>query len=124
MAVVGAARPQQFKELARLRGWSIPVYSAGESSYILDYFPREGADNPALITMMNVFRKNGDGVFHSWGSELVAHPKENGHPCHVDTVWPFWNLLDMTPEGRGDIFVPPQDYEHAYFTRKVYPGDE
>jgi predicted dithiol-disulfide oxidoreductase (DUF899 family) len=74
--------------------------------------------------MMNVFRKNGDGVFHSWGSELVAHPKETGHPCHVDTVWPFWNLLDMTPEGRGDIFVPPQDYEHAYFTRKVYPGDE
>ena len=124
MAVVGAATPQQFRDLAHFRRWSIPVFSAAESTYILDYFPREDVDDPALVTMMNVFRKTGEGIFHSWGSELVAHPKENGHPCHVDTVWPFWNLLDMTPEGRGDICVPPQDYEHAFFTRNVYPGED
>jgi predicted dithiol-disulfide oxidoreductase (DUF899 family) len=26
---------------------------------------------------------------------------------HVDTVWPYWNLLDFTPEGRPDLETPP-----------------
>ena len=123
MAVVGAASADQFDALARQRHWRIPVYSAGESSYLLDYMPRDDVSDPALVSMMNVFRKTDDGIFHFWGSELVAHPKDNGHPSHVDSVWPFWNLLDMTPDGRGDICVPPQDYEHEYFTRKVFPGN-
>ena len=25
-----------------------------------------------------------------------------------DTVWPYWNLMDFTPEGRPDIFTPPE----------------
>lgn len=123
MAVVGAARPHQLRDWAKRRGWTLPLCSAGKGSYLLDYFPQEEASDPALVSMMNVFRKTPEGVFHTWGSELVNHPKENGHPCHVDTVWPFWNLLDMTPEGRGDASIPIQDYEHAYFTRHVYPGE-
>jgi len=38
--------------------------------------------------MMNCFRKTPDGILHTWGSELVSHPLENGHPLHVDIVWP------------------------------------
>jgi predicted dithiol-disulfide oxidoreductase (DUF899 family) len=124
MAVIGAASAGQLDALASQRGWKIPLYSAGESNYLLEYFPYEDIDNPALVSMMNVFRKTDDGIFHSWGSELVAHPKENGHPNHVDSVWPFWNLLDMTPEGRGNICIPAQNYEHAFFTKYVFPGDE
>ena len=124
MAVVGAATPRQFRDWAKVRGWtSIPLYSAGQGSYLLDYFPHEATSDPALVSMMNVFRRTHDGIFHSWGSELVAHPKENGHPCHVDMVWPFWNLLDMTPDGRGETSIPIQNYEHTYFTRHVYPGE-
>jgi predicted dithiol-disulfide oxidoreductase (DUF899 family) len=122
MAVAGAAKPAQFREWAEGRGWKIPTYSAGKTSYLLDYFPPEDTSDPALVSMMNVFHKTRDGIFHTWGSELVAHPKENGHPCHVDMVWPYWNLLDMTPEGRGETSVPRQDYEHVYFTENVYPG--
>ena len=115
MAVVGAARPTQFRDWAQLRGWtSIPLYSAAKGSYILDYFVREGASDSALVSMMN--------VFHTWGSELVSHPMENGHPHHVDIVWPFWNLLDMTPDGRGELPTPIQNYEHAYFSRHVLGG--
>ena len=125
MAVVAAARPEQCREWAKFRGWrSIPLYSAGETSYILDYFARDGATDPALVSMMNCFRRTPVGIFHTWGSELVGHPKENGHPSHVDSVWLYWNLLDMTPEGRGEGAVPIQNYQHAYFTRHVYPGEE
>ena len=74
-------------------------------------------------SMMNAFKRTPDGIFHTWGSELVNHPKENGHPCHVDMVWPFWNLLDMTAEGRGEGAIPIQDYEHTFFTKNVYPGE-
>ena len=27
---------------------------------------------------------------------------------HVDTGWPYWNLMDFTPEGRPDRDTPPQ----------------
>lgn len=124
MAVVAAAGPRKCHDWARFRGWnSIPLYSAGKGSYILDYFAVEGASDPSVVTMMNAFRKTPEGIFHTWGSELVGHPKDNGHPCHVDPVWPYWNLLDMTPDGRGEGSVPIQNYEHAYFTRHVYPGE-
>ena len=123
MAVVAAATPKQCRDWAKRRGWRIPIVSAADSSYILDYFAVEGASDPALVSMMNAFRKTPEGIFHTWGSELVGHPKENGHPSHVDAVWPFWNLLDMTPEGRGDRAIPKQDYEHAYFSEHVYRDD-
>lgn len=123
MAVVAAAGPDQCRDWAQFRGWTIPLYSAGKTSYILDYFAVEGADDPALVSMMNVFKKTPEGVFHTWGSELVGHPKANGHPCHVDIVWPYWNLLDMTPEGRGESAIPIQDYEHTYFSENVYRGE-
>ena len=29
----------------------------------------------------------------------------------------------MTPDGRGEAIVPRQDFEHAYFSRKVL-GEE
>lgn len=119
MAVVAAAGATQCRDWARFRGWTLPLYSAGKTSYILDYFAREGATDPALVTMMNVFRKTPEGIFHTWGSELAGDPKENGHPCHVDTVWPYWNLLDMTPDGRGEGPVPIQNYQHAYFSKHV-----
>lgn len=123
MAVVAAAKPEQCRDWAQFRGWLIPLLSAGKGSYILDYFAVEEASDPALVSMMNVFRKTPEGIFHTWGSELVGHPKENGHPCHVDMVWPFWNLLDMTPAGRGELSIPIQNYEHAYFSEHVYPGE-
>ena len=120
--VVGAAGPEKLRDWARFRGWRIPVYSGRGSGYVLDYFPREDAGDPALVSMMNAFRRTPAGIFHTWGSELVGHPMENGHPRHVDMVWPYWNLLDMTPDGRPDRSIPIQNYEHAYFTEHVLGG--
>jgi predicted dithiol-disulfide oxidoreductase (DUF899 family) len=54
-------------------------------------------------------------MFHFWGTELSGN--------HVDTVWPYWNLMDFTPEGRPDIPTPPQEFrseflEKHYFNKK------
>ena len=42
---------------------------------------------------------------------------------HVDTVWPYWNLMDFTPEGRPDIPTPPQEFR-SEFLEKHYLNEE
>ncbi|UOZ10597.1 DUF899 family protein [Amycolatopsis sp. WQ 127309] len=52
--------------------------------------------------MLNVFRRDDDGIRHFWGSELLYEPAEPGQdPRHVGTIEPVWNLFDLTPYGRG-----------------------
>ncbi len=118
IAVVAAAGAEQLDAWARRRGWTIPLVSGHGTSYLLDYAGFETTD-PGVVSIMNVFCRTPEGIFHTWGSELLSRPMDNGHPRHVDSIWPMWNLLDMTPEGRGDAIIPRQDFEHAYFSREV-----
>ena len=41
----------------------------------------------------------------------------------MDTVWPYWNLMDFTPEGRPDIQTPPQNFR-SEFLEKHYLNKE
>jgi predicted dithiol-disulfide oxidoreductase (DUF899 family) len=39
---------------------------------------------------------------HSWATELMFAPRDEGEdPRHVDSIWPIWNVLDMTLDGRA-----------------------
>lgn len=123
LAAVAAAPADKLARWAAQRGWSaIPLVSEPSGDYLLSYAGYEGADDPAMVSTMNVFQKTPDGIFHFWGSELASRPMDNGHPRHVDMVWPLWNLLDFTPGGRGDAPIPIQNYEHRYFTKNVMGG--
>jgi len=51
----------------------------------------------------------GEKIFHFWATEVLAN--------HVDTVWPYWNLMDFTPEGRPDIPTPPQNFRSEFLER-------
>ena len=65
------------------------------------YKPNEDWDEP----MLNVFRKEGGTIRHFWGSELVFAPGDAGQDNRgLDFFDSVWNLLDTTPEGRGDFF--------------------
>ena len=46
-------------------------------------------------------------------TELMFAPRAEGEdPRHVDSIWPIWNVLDMTPGGRGsDPDYPAIQYE-------------
>ncbi len=119
MAVVAAADPVQLHDWSQRRGWrQLPVVSARNSSYLIDYAGFE-TDDPALVSVMNVFHRTPEGIFHCWASELLSRPLDSGHPRHVDIIWPLWNLLDLTPAGRGSASIPRQDYEHRYFSQHV-----
>ncbi len=60
---------------------------------------------------MNVFRRDGDEIRHSWGSELLYAPTDPGQdPRHLGTIEPMWTLLDLTPEGRDPQWDEQLDY--------------
>ena len=109
---------------ARDRGWThLRFLSTAGNSYDADYFGdslvltekmRVQQDfKPGVewdMPMLNVFRRDGDGVRHFWGSELLYTPAEPGQDYrHNDLLDPLWGFLDTTPEGRGD-FQPRLGY--------------
>jgi predicted dithiol-disulfide oxidoreductase (DUF899 family) len=61
---------------------------------------------------MNVFVRDGDEIRHSWSTELRFAPRDEGEdPRHVDSIWPIWSVLDMTPNGRAtEQDFPRVDY--------------
>jgi predicted dithiol-disulfide oxidoreductase (DUF899 family) len=58
------------------------------------------------LRVMHVFRRQGGKIFRFWGTETMSN--------QVDTVWPYWNLMDFTPEGRPDLSVPPQRFRSEF----------
>jgi hypothetical protein len=49
------------------------------------------------MPMLNVFVRDGERFRHTWGSELMYAPRDQGlESRHVDSIWPIWNVLDVT----------------------------
>lgn len=105
-AAIAKAPAERIDAWARERGWSqIPLLSGFESSFQADYRCQGDSDDMQL-PVMHVFMRRDGGIFHFWGTELASN--------HVDTVWPYWNLLDLTPEGRPDRSTPPQQFRSEF----------
>ena len=106
-AIVAKASAGRLNEWAKSRGWtSITLLSAKDNTYMADYLSQRGDDESTLMTMMNVFQKDGDAIHHFWGSEMRGN--------HVDLIWPYWNLMDMTPQGRPDSSIPELGFTSQY----------
>jgi predicted dithiol-disulfide oxidoreductase (DUF899 family) len=100
LAVVAKSDPARIRNFARERGWRhLRLLSSRSSEYNRDYHAQtpEGEQMPIL----NVFIRDGDQFRHTWASELMYAPRDEGIEArHVDSIWPIWNILDATPEGR------------------------
>jgi predicted dithiol-disulfide oxidoreductase (DUF899 family) len=118
-AAIAKAPPERIAARAKDRGWSqIPLLSGAQSSFQADYKCQrtEPGDNDDMqLPVMLVFKKQGGKIFLSWSTEGMSN--------HVDTVWPYWNLLDFTPEGRPDRQTPPQKFR-SEFLEKNYLNKE
>jgi predicted dithiol-disulfide oxidoreductase (DUF899 family) len=79
------------------------LLSSAGTTYNRDYHG-EDADGEQR-TRMDVFVKSHGQVRHFYATEQVAlRPGWNDR--HVDLLWPLWDLLDLTPAGRGDDWYP------------------
>jgi len=110
LAVVAKSPLQRILGFARERGWRhVRLLSSAGNSYNQDYHG-EDADGKQW-PILNVFVKHNGKVRHFWASELMFAPAEKGqNQRHVDMIWPLWNLLDVTPEGRGKDWYPKLQY--------------
>jgi predicted dithiol-disulfide oxidoreductase (DUF899 family) len=110
LAVVAKSPLERVRSFARERGWSrLRLLSSAGNNYNRDYYGEnaEGAQQPSL----NIFVRRSGKVHHSYHSELLLVPHEPGqNQRHVDMIWPLWNLLDFTPEGRGADWYPSLTY--------------
>lgn len=105
--VIAARSPvQRLDTLARLNGWSrLQFVSTADTTYNQDYHATtpDGHDVP----VMNVFHKVGDTVRHFWSAEMVYAPEDPGQDARaLDSLSSLWNMLDLTPAGRGTDWWP------------------
>jgi predicted dithiol-disulfide oxidoreductase (DUF899 family) len=100
LAVVAKSSPERIGAFARERGWShLRLLSARGNGYNRDYHGETAEGDQAPI--LNVFVREGNEIRHSWATELMRAPRDEGEdPRHVDSIWPLWNVLDMTRRGR------------------------
>jgi predicted dithiol-disulfide oxidoreductase (DUF899 family) len=102
LVVAAKSDPARIRNFAQERGWRhLRLLSTRNNNYSRDYHA-EGPDGEQ-IPILNVFTRDGDGFRHRWASELMFASRDEGEdPRHVDSIWPIWNVLDMTPGGRGN----------------------
>ena len=100
LAIVAAAEPGPVRAHARNRSWlNLRLLSAGDSTfkYDLGSEDREGNQDSTI----SVFTRDRDGTlrhFYSVHPRLAEDIEERG----IDEFNPIWNVLDLTPQGRGE----------------------
>jgi predicted dithiol-disulfide oxidoreductase (DUF899 family) len=108
-AAIAKAPADRINAWAKERGWSqIALVSGLQSAFQADYRCQGDSDDMQL-PVMHAFTKRDGAIFHFWATELPGN--------HVDTVWPYWNLLDFTPEGRPDRITPPQNFRSEFLEK-------
>ncbi len=92
------------------RGWRhLPLYTDLNEAYSRDYHGvlPDGSEIPAL----NVFTRRDGTIRHFWSGEMTGDSADPGQdPRGAPDLAPLWNVLDMTPEGRGTDLYPKLDY--------------
>ncbi|MEM9302171.1 MAG: DUF899 family protein [Pseudomonadota bacterium] len=111
---IAKAPAEKINAWARTRSWvQINLVSGFGTTYQADY-RCQGDNDDMQWPILHVFRKVDDEIHHFWGTEL--------QPNHVDTVWPYWNLMDLTPEGRPDRMTPPQNFRSKFLEEHFLDG--
>jgi len=104
LAVVARSPLPRVRQVAWARGWrNLRMLSSAENDFNRDYFGESPDGDQSSI--IHVFVKRPTGVHHFYSSELNFLPAESGQNTrHIDLMWPLWNVLDLTPEGRGSWY--------------------
>jgi predicted dithiol-disulfide oxidoreductase (DUF899 family) len=103
VAVVAAADLARLRAHARNRGWDrLRLLSAGENTFKYDLGSEDKEGNQD--SQISVFTRESDGTlrhFYSGHPWLDSEIKERG----IDELNPIWNILDLTPHGRGTFYT-------------------
>jgi predicted dithiol-disulfide oxidoreductase (DUF899 family) len=103
IVIVAAADPITLRAHARKRVWdNLRLLSGGANTFKYDLASEDREGNQD--STVSVFTKDGDGIlrhFYSAHPRMAADIKERG----LDLLCPVYNILDLTPQGRGDWYA-------------------
>ena len=108
-AAIGRSPVERQLAFARERGWrNLKFYASVGDDYPRDLrgLAPDGSEWPAL----DVWVKQDGKVLHFWGSELGETSDPGQDPRGAPDPTPLWNLLDLTPGGRGTDWYPKLSY--------------
>jgi predicted dithiol-disulfide oxidoreductase (DUF899 family) len=111
VAIVARSPVERLTAFKRERGWRyLPVVSSGGNTFNRDYAdedPAQGEDAAGF----NVFVRRGGRILHTYGDEITFEMADPGEdPRGPVEFMPVWNLLDLTPGGRGTDWYPKLSY--------------
>ena len=111
LAVAAKSPIGRVHEFAQTRCWRhLRLLSSASTTYNRDYHGE--APDGGQLPMMNVFVRRKGKIYHFYATELqFMKPDKGQNERHIDMLWPLWNLLDLTPDGRGANWFPSLTYQ-------------
>jgi predicted dithiol-disulfide oxidoreductase (DUF899 family) len=110
VAVIGRSPVSRQLAFARERGWrNLRFYQCVGDDFARDYrgLAPDGSEWPAL----DVWTKEADNtVRHFWAAEMGGTEDPGQDPRGAPDPMPLWNILDLTPGGRGADWYPKLAY--------------
>ncbi len=88
---------------AERRGWDRLRLLSSDSDFARDIGAEDEDGRPDSTVV--VFSKHGDVIRHRYTAHSMLADRQRG----IDLLSPIWNLLDLTPEGRGDDRYPSNE---------------
>lgn len=109
LAVLGRSPVSRQLAFARERGWrNLKFYQLTDDDWARQHgaLDTDGCEYPAL----DVWIRREGGVRHFWNSQLGGTQDPGEDPRGAPDPTPLWNLLDLTPAGRGTDWYPKLAY--------------
>ena len=108
-AVIGRSPVERQLAFASERGWrNLKFYATVGDDFARDYrgLAPDGNEWPAL----DVWVKRDGRMRHFWGAELGGTEDPGQDARGAPDPTPLWNILDLTPAGRGTDWYPKLAY--------------
>ena len=109
LAILGRSPVARQLAFARERGWThLKFYQTLGDDFARDYHGLTGSEEWSIIA---TWRRENDKVHLFWAAEGGPETADPGFDPHLaPDPTPLWNILDMTPEGRGTHWYPKLSY--------------
>jgi predicted dithiol-disulfide oxidoreductase (DUF899 family) len=108
--ILGRSSVERQRAFATERGWRDLefVQTIGDDyANDLGLLDADGNESPAFV----VYQKDGDSVRLFYSAEMPMDAADPGQdPRTGPDLAPLWNVLDLTPEGRGTDWYPKLEY--------------
>jgi predicted dithiol-disulfide oxidoreductase (DUF899 family) len=104
LKILGRSSIERQKAFAAERGWRNLDFlqTVGDSyAHDLNLLTADGGESPSLV----VYQRDGETVRVFYAAEMPAEAADPGQdPRVAPDIAPLWNLLDLTPDGRGNWY--------------------